>query len=82
MTILPIAVRAKLPLVIFAGEAPLNKDWYNQKIEQKPFVEACGAKYKALHNPNTMIEGVHDPLTSPNRNVVRWWWGYLWICKN
>ena len=62
MTILPIAVRAKLPLVIFAGEAPLNKDWYNQKIEQKPFVEACGAKYKALHNPNTMIEGVHEAV--------------------
>ena len=46
----------------FCWRRPLNKDWYNQKIEQQPFVEACGAKYKALHNPNTMIEGVHEAV--------------------
>ena len=59
MTILPIAVRARLPLVVFAGEAPLNKAWYNQGIDQKPFVDACGADYRALHDPATMVEEVH-----------------------
>ncbi|MEM6303933.1 MAG: thiamine pyrophosphate-dependent enzyme [Pseudomonadota bacterium] len=59
MTILPIAVRARLPLVIFAGEAPLNKPWYNQGIDQAPFVAACGAEYRALHDPETMVEEVH-----------------------
>ena len=60
MTILPIAVRAKLPLVIFAGEAPLNKPWYNQEIDQEPFVRACGARYVALHDPATMITQLAD----------------------
>ena len=59
MTILPIAVRARIPLVVFAGEAPLNKPWYNQGIDQKPFVEACGAEYRALHDPITMVADVH-----------------------
>ena len=45
MTILPIAVRANIPIVIFAGEAPIGKPWYNQMIDQAPFVQACGAKY-------------------------------------
>ena len=59
MTILPIAVRARIPLVILAGEAPLHKPWYNQGIEQVPFVEACGATYVALHNPDQMIPDIH-----------------------
>lgn len=62
MTILPIAVRAKLPVVVFAGEAPLRKAWYNQKIEQAPFVEACGAHYVALHNPDQMIHDIHRAI--------------------
>jgi len=60
MTILPIAVRARLPMVIFAGEAPLRKEWYNQGIDQAPFVEACGAEYIPLHDVSEMVEGVHD----------------------
>ena len=60
MTILPIAVRARIPLVIFAGEAPLHKDWYNQGIDQAPFVAACGADYRTLHNSETMIADVHQ----------------------
>ena len=60
MTILPIAVKARIPLVIFAGEAPLNKAWYNQGIEQRPFVEACGAQYRALHDPDRIIIDVHQ----------------------
>ncbi len=48
LTALPAAVRARIPLVIFSGEAPLRKPWYNQGIEQKPFVEACGAHYISL----------------------------------
>ncbi len=67
MTILPIAVKARIPLVIFAGEAPLNKAWYNQGIEQHPFVEACGAQYRALHDNNTMIQGVHDAFADAKR---------------
>jgi thiamine pyrophosphate-dependent acetolactate synthase large subunit-like protein len=56
MTILPIAVRARVPLVLFAGEAPLHKEWYNQMIDQAPFVQACGAHYVPLHDPETIIQ--------------------------
>jgi thiamine pyrophosphate-dependent acetolactate synthase large subunit-like protein len=41
MTALPAAVRAHIPLLIFAGEAPVKSNWYNQGIDQKPFVDAC-----------------------------------------
>lgn len=59
MTILPIAVRARIPLLVFAGEAPLHKPWYNQGIDQQPFVEACGADYQALHDPATIVADMH-----------------------
>ena len=62
MTILPIAVRADLPVVVFAGEAPLRKAWYNQKIDQAPFVEACGARYFALHKPDQIISDIHHAI--------------------
>ncbi|MEM7242553.1 MAG: thiamine pyrophosphate-binding protein [Pseudomonadota bacterium] len=60
MTVLPIAVRARLPMVIFVGEAPLHKRWYNQGIDQAPFVEACGATYIPLHDPDQMIREIHS----------------------
>lgn len=58
MTILPIAVRARIPMVLFAGEAPLKKAWYNQGIDQAPFVEACGAHYFPLHDVTKMPEQI------------------------
>ena len=67
-TILPIAVRAKLPLVILAGEAPFLKDWYNQKIDQAPIVEACGATYIALHEPDTMLAQLHQAIATAKRD--------------
>lgn len=67
-TILPIAVRAGIPLVIFAGEAPIRKSWYNQKIEQAPFVEACGARYVACHQPEQMIETVQQAIMEAEAN--------------
>ena len=60
MTALPAAVRARIPLVVIAGEAPLSKLWYNQEIDQAPFVRACGADYVALHDARTMPVRVRD----------------------
>ena len=70
MTILPIAVRARIPLVIFAGEAPLNKPWYNQGIDQAPFVAACGARYHALHDPDRMVAKVHEAFAEAKRDQI------------
>lgn len=60
LTALPAAVRANIPLVVFAGEAPVNSAWYNQAISQAPFVEACGAAYHALHSVEDMPVAVRD----------------------
>ena len=60
MTALPAAVRARVPLVIFAGEAPLSAAWYNQDIDQAPFVTATGAVYRRLHHIPRMAEGLRD----------------------
>lgn len=60
MTALPAAVRARLPMVILAGEAPLRLGWYNQGIEQAPFVVATGAAYVPLHHPERMPVAMRD----------------------
>ncbi len=59
-TALPAAVRARIPLVVLAGEAPLKSAWYNQMIDQAPFVAATGAAYRALHHPARLAEGLRD----------------------
>lgn len=60
MTALPAAVRARIPLVVLAGEAPISKGWYNQAIDQAPFVTATGATYRALHWPERMPTAIRD----------------------
>lgn len=60
MTALPAAVRAHLPVVVFAGEAPLKSGWYNQAIDQAPLVTATGAAYHSLHMPERMPVAIRD----------------------
>lgn len=60
MTALPAAVRARLPMVIVAGEAPLGAGWYNQEIAQAPLVTATGAAYHSLHAPARMPAALRD----------------------
>src|SRR4029453_8408676 len=43
MTALTVAARGRVPLVVFAGEAPMNAKWYNQALEQPPLAAATGA---------------------------------------
>src|ERR1700727_3188869 len=50
MPALPAAARARLPMVVFAGESPINAKFYNQHIEQAPLVTASGAQYTAAHS--------------------------------
>ncbi|MEM7240325.1 MAG: thiamine pyrophosphate-dependent enzyme, partial [Pseudomonadota bacterium] len=73
MTGLPAAVRARLPLVVFAGEAPLTSGWYNQAIDQAPLVTATGAIYHSLHDVSLMPAAVRDAFIetrSTRRPVV------------
>jgi thiamine pyrophosphate-dependent acetolactate synthase large subunit-like protein len=67
ITALPAAVRAQLPLVVFAGEAPLKSGWYNQEIDQAPLVIATGAAYRSLHNPERMPVAIRDAFLQARR---------------
>jgi hypothetical protein len=58
MTALPAAVRARLPVVVFAGESPINAKFYNQYIDQAPLVTATGAHYIAAHSVPRIMDYV------------------------
>ncbi len=60
MTALPAAVRARLPMVVFAGESPINARFYNQYIDQAPLVTATGAHYIAAHSVPRMMDHVRE----------------------
>src|SRR5437660_6236164 len=67
ITALPAAVRAHLPLVVFAGEAPLKSGWYNQEIDQAPLITATGAAYHSLHMPERMPVAIRDAFLQARR---------------
>jgi thiamine pyrophosphate-dependent acetolactate synthase large subunit-like protein len=67
MTALPAAVRANLPLVVFAGESPLKAGWYNQELDQGPMVRASGAHYISLHHVDRMPVAVRDAFLTARR---------------
>src|SRR3954447_23734457 len=67
ITALPAAVRAHLPLVVFAGEAPLKSGWYNQELDQAPLINATGAAYHQLHLPERMPVAVRDAFLQARR---------------
>src|SRR3954453_20962863 len=67
ITALPAAVRAHLPVVVFAGEAPLKSGWYNQEIDQAPLITATGADYHQLHMPERMPVAVRDAFLRARR---------------
>jgi acetolactate synthase-1/2/3 large subunit len=67
ITALPAAVRAHLPMVVFAGEAPLKSGWYNQELDQAPLITATGAAYHRLHLPERMPVAVRDAFLQARR---------------
>src|SRR3982750_3840220 len=60
MTALPAAARARLPMVVFAGESPINAKFYNQAIDQAPLGTATGARYIAAHSVPRMMDYVRE----------------------
>jgi acetolactate synthase I/II/III large subunit len=60
MTALTSAARSSVPLVVFAGEAPLGAKWYSQRIEQQPLAAACGAHYISAHTHSRMYQYVRE----------------------
>jgi acetolactate synthase I/II/III large subunit len=60
MTALTSAARGQVPLVLFAGEAPITAKYYHQRIEQGPFATFCGAHYIAVHALERAHENVRE----------------------
>jgi thiamine pyrophosphate-dependent acetolactate synthase large subunit-like protein len=60
MTALSVASRGRIPLVVIAGEAPINAKWYNQAIDQPPFAAASGAHYISAHSAQRMHQYVRE----------------------
>src|SRR4051812_42676339 len=67
ITALPAAVRAHLPLVVFAGESPLRMGWYNQELIQAPIIAGTGAAYHQLHLPERMPVAIRDAFLQARR---------------
>jgi acetolactate synthase I/II/III large subunit len=59
-TALTVASRGRIPLVVFAGEAPINARWYNQAFHQPPLAAATGAHYISAHSPQRMYQYVRE----------------------
>jgi acetolactate synthase I/II/III large subunit len=64
MTALPAAERARIPVVILAGETPINAKFYNQAIDHAPFIAACGAHYIQAHSLPRMLDHVREAFHS------------------
>lgn len=59
-TALATATRAGVPMVVFAGESPINARWYNQQIDQAPLVTAAGAHYVRAHSMPRVYDAVRE----------------------
>jgi acetolactate synthase-1/2/3 large subunit len=59
-TALATATRASVPMVVFAGETPINARWYNQQIDQGPLVTATGAHYVRAHSLPRVYDAVRE----------------------
>src|SRR5260370_5850011 len=59
-TALTRAARAGVPMVVFAGESPINARWYNQALDQAPLVTATGAHYVRAHSAARMYDSVRE----------------------
>src|SRR6266853_1711995 len=59
-TALTTASRAGVPMVVFAGESPINARWYNQALDQAPLVTATGAHYVRAHSAARMYDSVRE----------------------
>src|SRR5258708_4013539 len=72
ITALPAAVRAHLPLVVFAGEAPLKSGWDNQEIHQPPPITATGPPHPRppLPHPTPLARPAPFLTARPHRPTL------------
>jgi thiamine pyrophosphate-dependent acetolactate synthase large subunit-like protein len=60
MTALTMAARGNAPVVVFAGDAPVNAAWYMQEIDQAPLAEATGAHFVPIRTIDRALDCVRE----------------------
>src|SRR5262249_42988306 len=70
MTALTVAARGRIPLVVFAGEAPINAKWHNQALDQPPLAAPPlapppGALYPRPHGAERIHKWGRGPSSPP-----------------
>ncbi len=60
MTALTIAARGNVPMVVFAGDAPIGAAWYLQQIDMAPLTLATGAHFIPVRSMDRMLDNVRE----------------------
>lgn len=60
MTALTMAARGNVPMVVFAGDAPMGSAWYLQQIDMAPLTLATGAHYIAVRSVDRLLDNVRE----------------------
>src|SRR5438309_3911750 len=60
MTALAMAARGNAPVVVFAGDAPINASWYLQSIDQAPLALATGAHFVPIRTIDRALDCVRE----------------------
>jgi acetolactate synthase I/II/III large subunit len=60
MTALTMAARGNAPVVVFAGDAPIDSPWYLQQIDQAPLALATGAAFIPIRTIGRALDCVRD----------------------
>jgi thiamine pyrophosphate-dependent acetolactate synthase large subunit-like protein len=60
MTALAQAARGGVPLVVFAGDAPMGAAWYLQEIDMAPLARATGAHFVQVKSVDRLLDNVRE----------------------
>jgi acetolactate synthase I/II/III large subunit len=60
MTALTIAARASVPVVVFAGDSPINATYYIQQLDMAPLALATGAAYIPVRTMDRALDCVRE----------------------
>lgn len=69
-TALTSAVRSRIPMVIFVGEAPQALDWYLQDFDQESLTRTCGAIYLSARDPAAITNAVGIAFETAGRSKL------------
>src|SRR5437588_11265613 len=60
MTALAMAARGNAPVVVFAGDEPINASWYLQSIDQAPLALGTGAHFVPIRSVDRALDCVRE----------------------